>query len=120
MAVILSTEATIDQLHIEMNDGPMVHHRHTRQEMNFHELEAHLYLARIALWNNTTELKFTVNAINFSPRLQYELKEAQKDGMLGQIIKNSVYRLLESYNKLAFIEHVKFQPLKWEIISLED
>lgn len=126
MAVILSTvSATSDQLLIEMCEGPMVHHRSLKDtngehlEINFHELEARLYLARMALYSNTKHVKFTVNAINFSPKLQCELKEAQKHGILGQIIKYSVFRLLWSYDKLAFIEHVKFRRLRWEIISLE-
>lgn len=103
-----------------MNEGPIVCHRSRRCDINFHELEAHLYLARMAVYDSTKQVKFTINAINFSPRLQYELKEAQKNGMLGQIVKNSVFRLLESYDNLGFIEHSKFRPLKWEIISVED
>jgi hypothetical protein len=114
------TSETEDQLLIQMNNGPIVHHRSKRIEINFHELEAHLYLARMASYDNTSRVKFTVNAINFTSELQHELKEALKNGMLGQIIKKSVYRLLESYDKLAFIEHVKFRPLRWEIISLEN
>jgi len=115
-----ATSEIQDQLLIQMNEGPMVHHRSKRYAINFHELEAALYLARMALYDNTKRVKFTVNAINFTPKLQHELKQAQKDGMLDQIVKNSVFRLLESYNKLAFIENVKFRPLRWEIISLED
>jgi hypothetical protein len=128
MAVILSSDSDKepwatskiqDQVLIEMNEGPMVHHRSKRYEINFHELEARLYLARMALYDNTKLVKFRVNAINFTPRLQHELKDAQKHGMLGHIVKNSVFRLLRAYDELAFIEHVKFRPLKWEIISLD-
>lgn len=52
------------------------------------------------------------------PKLRDELIDAQKNGMLGEIIKNSVFRLLESYHKLAFIERARFRPLNWRIISL--
>jgi hypothetical protein len=108
-----------DQFLIEMNEGPRVHHRSKRYEINFHELEAGLYLARMATYDNTNKVVFTVNAIEFTPKLRHELIDARKHGMLGRIVKNSILRMLLAYNKLAFIEHVKFQPLRWRIISLD-
>jgi hypothetical protein len=108
-----TTAKVEDELLIEMCEGPIVHHRTERCEINFHELEA-----RMALYDNTKNVIFTVNAIDFTPKLRDELIDAQKNGMLGEIIKNSVFRLLESYHKLAFIERARFRPLNWRIISL--
>ena len=122
------TSYVIEQLHEQMCDGPPIEHqcefgcKYLHPE-NFHYIEAAHYASRISSGNfkgNNSKHKplFTINAINFTPKLKEEIKIADSVNALVCIVTEAVFRIFKARHKLIFYEHIEPHKLNWKIENL--
>ncbi|MGB7952465.1 MAG: hypothetical protein WCF23_00670 [Candidatus Nitrosopolaris sp.] len=123
------TSYVIDQLFIQMCDGPLVDHScdvstcDYVKQMSFHYIEAFNYARRISYGkfegkNAKHRPVFTINARGFTTKLKEELKVANDAKSLHRIITESLFKIFKARHKLIFYEHIEPRKLSWNIINL--
>jgi|GEM_PF-2208146 len=129
------TSYTIDQLFIQMCDGPLVDHRCSityrypkckylyLQQISFHYIEIDNYARRVSVGNfegknAKYKPRIIINAENFTPKLKEELKAAAKEKALELIVTEAVFRIFKARHKLIFYEHIEPHKLNWRIENL--
>jgi hypothetical protein len=123
------TSYIIDQLYLQMCDGPLVEHscdvsacKHL-QQMSVHYIEADTYTRLISLGNfegRNAQYKpvFIIDAANFTPKLKEEIRIAQEDKSLHTIVTMAVFRIFKARHKMIFYEHIEANKLKWRIENI--
>jgi hypothetical protein len=126
------TSYIIDQLFIQMCDGPLVDHKCNitfkypkckylyLQQISFHYIEVDNYARRISSGNfegKNAKHKpiFIVNPINFTPKLKEELRIAAAEKTLPDIITEAVFRIFKARHKRIFYEYIEPHKLNWDI-----
>jgi hypothetical protein len=123
------TSYVTDQLYIQMCEGPLVTDSHDEgcsysgQVLNFHYLEAAKYARRVSLGDFSGKSAkdkpiFIINAVNFTPKLNEELRRANEVRSLHRIVTDAGFRIFKARHKQIFFEHIEGHKLRWKIINL--